>query len=146
MNEPDFRLQIYKVYVDTIISTENRRLHASTVYLGMIAAVATFSGTVSEVKLIYPVTVTLAISTVWWLTVKYFRKLAQAKFSVIAELEKDLPIAVFELEWKAIKDNRSRGPSLTQLEMVLPIVTAALCAVYILFYTVSALKIPPFNS
>ena len=112
----------------------------------MIAAVATLAGSVAGVKLIYPVAVTLAITTVWWLSVKYFRKLARAKFSVIAELEKDLPIAVFALEWKAFKGDRSRGLSLTHLEMALPITTAALCGAYILFHAFSTLKVSLFGS
>ena len=146
MSDVDSKLEIYKVYVDTIISTENRRLHASTVYLGMIAAVATLAGSVAEVKLIYPISVTFAISTIWWLSVKFFRKLARAKFSVIAELEKDLPIAVFELEWNAFKGDRSRGLSLTHLEMALPIVTATLCGAYIVLHMLSLLEVSIFNN
>ena len=141
MSNADSKLEIYKVYVDTIIATESQRLHASTVYLGMIAAVATLAGSIADVKPIYPVSVTFAISTIWWLSVKYFRKLARARFSVIAELEKDLPIAVFDLEWKAFRGDRSKGLNLTHLEMALPIVTPSLCGAYILFHAFLSLKV-----
>ena len=55
MTDPEFKLELYKSYVATITATESRRQQASTVYLGMIAAVATFASSISNISLILKV-------------------------------------------------------------------------------------------
>ena len=84
----DCKLEIYKIFVGTITASENRRQQASTVYLGMIAAVFTVMASIKNIELIFPVLVILVTSVLWWLTINYFRRLAKAKFSVIAPLRK----------------------------------------------------------
>ena len=54
-------------------------------------------------------------------------------FAVIAEIEKDLPIAAFNMEWRDFKGSGKTRISLTHLEMILPIWIAVLCTAYIVF-------------
>ncbi len=60
-------------------------------YLGMIAAIVTAVGVFqNDMPLLYPAVLIFLISTIWFLTIKYFRRLAKAKFAVVSEIEKDI--------------------------------------------------------
>ena len=138
MADLDRKLEIYKVLVSTITANENRRQQASVVYLGMIAAIVTAVGVVRyNMQLIYPASLIFLISTVWFLTIRYFRRLAKAKFAVVSEIEKDLPVAVFEMEWKILSEEKKNSIDLTHLEMFLPLFIALGCIVYIVFSILS---------
>ena len=50
MTDLDCKLEIYKIFVGTITASENRRQQASTVYLGMIAAVFTVMASIKNMK------------------------------------------------------------------------------------------------
>ena len=137
MTDADRKLEVYKTFVETIIASENRRQQVSTIYLGMVVAVSTVAGAVEKIELIYPASIVLVLSTVWFLSVRYFRKLAQAKFFVISEIEKDIPIAAFQLEWNKLKSENGSQVSLTYLEMSIPVMLGLLCIGYILFRIVA---------
>ena len=137
MTDLDRKLEIYKVFVTTITANENRRQQTSTVYLGMVAAVVTAAGVVRDIPLIYPALVILSISVIWFFTIRYFRRLAKAKFAVVSKIEEDLPIAAFEMEWQILSAGKNNRIGLTRLEMFVPSLIAASCAVYIVFWIVS---------
>ena len=132
MNE---RIEIYKVVVDTIIANEGRRQRAATACLGMIAAITTAMAAIPELPLIAPMLAILVIALTWLATVWYFRRLAQAKFAVIAEIEESLVVPAFKHEWQHFKNGRTFFHlSLTYLEMVVPVLAAASSAAYILYW------------
>ena len=134
MTDLDRKLEVYKVFISTITANENRRQQASVVYLGMIAAIVTAVGVVcNNMPLIYPTSLIFLISTIWFLTIRYFRRLAKAKFAVVSEIEKDLPVAAFEMEWKILSEEKNKLIDLTHLEMFLPLFIALGCAGYIVF-------------
>ena len=140
MSDVDRKLEIYKVFISTITANENRRQQASVVYLGMIAAIVTAVGVVhNDMPLLYPATLIFLISTIWFLTIKYFRRLAKAKFAVVSEMEKDIPIAAFEMERKILSEQKSCQVDLTHLEMALPFFLALVCIGYMVFRAISAL-------
>ena len=94
----DRKLEVYKVFVSTITANENRRQQASVVYLGMVAAIVTAVGVVhNNMPLIYPASLIFLISVIWLLTIRYFRRLAKAKFAVVSEIEKIFPLLL--LKW-----------------------------------------------
>lgn len=135
MNE---RLEIYKIFVETITSNEVRRQTSSTIYLGMLSAVATITPIKIWEYAYVPVTVALVISLTWLATVMYFRRLAQAKFSVIVEFEKDFCLPAFEREWQYLKQQkRAFFIDLTYLEMIIPTATSIVCIGYIMYYILS---------
>ena len=138
MTDLDRKLEIYKVFVTTITANENRRQQTSTVYLGMVAAVITAAGVVRDIPLIYPALVILSISVIWFFTIRYFRRLAKAKFAVVSKIEEDLPIAAFDMEWQILSTGKNNRIGLTHLEMFVPsLIALQSCAVYIVFWIVS---------
>jgi hypothetical protein len=71
---------------------------------------------------------------IWWSLVDSYKDLNTAKFTVIHELERQLPVALFKHEWyvcghnknKADKDLASKYVPLTQLERWIPFAFAGL--------------------
>ncbi len=83
----------------------------------MPVLIATFAG------------IALAIS--WWLSLRSYRDLNTAKFSVIAKMEAQLPVHLFEDEWSCLKKDpvkgwRGRYAELGQVERVVPAIFALL--------------------
>ncbi len=142
MSESPRKLDLYNIYVNTIISNENRRQQASAIYLSLISAGLALIGSVKSINIYYLIFPAMAISIIWLLTIIYFRSLAQAKFKVIEEIEKDWDIKPFYSEWTHFKSQK-RGAffqiSLTYLEMSIPIITFACASIYILINLVSCL-------
>ncbi len=105
----------------------------------MIAAIVTAVGVVRyNMQLIYPASLIFLISTVWFLTIRYFRRQAKAKFAVVSEIEKDLPVAAFEMEWKMLSEEKKNSIDLTHLEMFFLLFIALGCVVYIVFELLKA--------
>lgn len=142
MNE---HLEIYKVVVDTITANEGRRQRTTTTYLGMLAAITTATAAIPGLPLIVSMLAVFVISVTWVTTLLYFRRLAQAKFAVIAEIEKELALPAFNLEWQHFKDKgKLIRLSLTYLEMMVPASAAAVSFAYILCW-IFASSVPYFN-
>jgi len=57
-----------------------------------------------------------AISMVWWLQLRSYQRLNQAKFEVINDLEKHLPAKLFTDEWKSLKKHEDSW-RLTYIEL-----------------------------
>ena len=128
-------LEIYKIVVDTITANEGRRQGTTTAYLGMLAAIATVTAAIPGLPLIAPMLAVFVIALTWFATVLYFRRLAQAKFAVITEIEKKLVLPAFKLEWQHFKGKRKFVHlSLTYLEMVVPAGAAVVSFGYILYW------------
>ena len=136
MDEIDQKIEIYGIFVRTITATENRRQQASTIYLGIIVAVFTAAGAVGDMPSVLPAVATLCTSIIWLVTVRYFRRLAQAKFAVIKRLESDLPFAPFELEWQEVVPKRKLKVGLTQIEMIAPATIGAIALFYVIWFLV----------
>ena len=103
----------------------------------MIAVIATVASALPNLPLIVPATIILVIALTWLATLLYFLRLAQAKFTVIKEIEKELVLAPFEHEWKYFKDKGGLfSLSLTHIEMVVPTVAAIASFGYMLYWLV----------
>lgn len=119
-------LEVYRIFVATITAAENRRHQASTVYLGMIVALATVIGAFQEIRL-WSILGVMPISVVWLFNVYSFRQLAKAKFHVIKILEAKLPFAAFDAEEEERK--KRQRIDLTHLEMAVPVLVILFCLV-----------------
>jgi hypothetical protein len=80
-------------------STNNYFLTVNTVLL----AIATYLLTLSSTTGIAIGLAGIAIAILWHATIKYYKSLNKAKFMVIEEIEKQLPIAMFQMEYSHFK-------------------------------------------
>jgi hypothetical protein len=73
----------------------------------------------------------IVLSACWWLQLRSYRDLNRAKFSVINEIEKQLPVGIFSGEWVVLKQDpvpawRKRYAELGTVERIVPWVFAVL--------------------
>ena len=137
MNKSPNSIELYSVYINTVISNENRRQKASVIYLSLISAGLGFGQSLAFFQYVELLRcMIIPVSFIWLITIIYFRALAQAKFKVIIEMEKEWEIKPFGLEWKHLKDKKIIAlfpVELTFLEMCIPIITLVYSILYILF-------------
>lgn len=118
-DRPDITV-IYQTYVETITANEHRRQNASTIYLSLVSALVAFSGSKYSIDPLYIVGPIALVAFIWMLTIRYFRHLAQAKFSIISEIENDWAVKPFSREWEVYKANKTWRVGLTQIEFLVP--------------------------
>ena len=135
MTDLEARLEIYRIWVDTITAAERRRHFVSASYAFLALAPVPVAGALPDVEVIYIAAPVYFVSGLWLATVYSFRCLAIAKFKVIEELEETLPVAPFREEWRVLKSNPNKlfGPwdysQLTRLEMACPVALLVLSSV-----------------
>jgi hypothetical protein len=112
----------YKGFVDSADKISARRATANSFMLSLNTTLASLAGFSASVKERPSWTVLTAVagallSVVWWQTIATYSALNAAKFTVILELEKELPAGPYGREW-SIKTERT---TLTGVERKVPI-------------------------
>lgn len=136
---PEQIMQQYKMIVDSAIQVTNWRHSANNFYLSVNAAllsIASYLYNFSSGTGIIIGLIGLTTTALWHETIQYYRSLNKAKFSVIHEIEKQLPVAVFQLEEEHfVKEDRNKA---TSIESKIPFLFAI---AYVLIIAVHILKI-----
>jgi hypothetical protein len=135
---------LYKLAVDMADRISGRRGTANAFFLTLQTALAGFVGVlrpatdptkagvlrVDVFGIVMVSTVGVVLSATWWLLLRSYRDLNEAKFKVILELEKQLPAQPFGDEWKYLKEDPvkkkfpARYAELNAIERVVPVVFA----------------------
>lgn len=126
----------YKLYVEMADRISSRRLTANSFFLAINSAIITLGGyTTLRLGELAPMSLAAAVSLagitlclLWFRILQSYRDLNTAKFTVIHEMEKLLPLSPYHAEWQAV--GRGAKPSkylpLTHLELLVPWIFAAL--------------------
>lgn len=108
-------LELYKTAVEMADRVSARRAGANTFFVTVITALAAIVGIVSSARrpaphgnlptfdafgLVTTAVAGIVLSFVWWMLLRYYRRLSGAKWKVINELEARLPAQPFTEEWK----------------------------------------------
>lgn len=140
MAEEDRILELYKLAVEMADRVSGRRTAANafflTLHVGLAAEVGILGQatapekTVSVYLLLAPVA-GLALSAAWFLLLRSYRDLNKAKFEVITEIEKGLPLQIFAKEWEQLKKDpvkrwRARYAEQGTAERIVPAIFAVL--------------------
>lgn len=128
--------ELYKIVVDTISQNESKRLQANSTYLGIVVALATVSASVRDINLNVILLLCLVVSLIWFLTIKFHRDLAKAKFEVLGKLEDGMVIRPFAEEWKIYKSHKYKL-TLTQIELVVPVCIGTMALFWLIVNLVS---------
>lgn len=145
MTEKDEILELYRVFVDTIIANEQRRQQINSVFITFFAAGFGITGAINGFNWIYATVPATVVSIIWWAQVRFLKNLAKAKFHVINQLEERLSYHPFKEEWRCFKKHRTDGKrtwfqfELSQIEMFVPLIILASCVIHIVITILSIL-------
>lgn len=125
----DHLLEQYKKYLEMADKISDRRAAANTFFLtvntGLISAFGIANVIVqrtSKFLLIAGGFAAILLSYSWYRLIRAYRDLSTAKFYVVHEMEKHLPVRPFDAEWEAVgrgKDRRFYWP-FTHIERFVP--------------------------
>jgi hypothetical protein len=142
MTEKEQILELYKTFVETITANEQRRQALSAFYTSLIAAGGAASNSSAFDSELLALAI-LIVSLIWLVSVRYFRRLAWAKFAVIHEMESHFALRPFEREWqyfttttdakRRLVPRRWSRWTLTHFDQVIPSLTAAASLCYLLY-------------
>jgi hypothetical protein len=142
--------EIFKLCLEFADRTTARRAGANTFFVSLhsiiasvvayVAAVRLPKGNLDHFSLVIIAAVGVTLSLTWWGILRYFRRLNRAKWEVINNIEKAMPIQPFTQEWQILHPEEASGKRLgwfrrnrhreaTVVEQVVPL---AFAIVYVL--------------
>jgi hypothetical protein len=142
----DHLFEQYKLFIDMADKNSERRSKYNSFYLSLISALIAVIGILSQIEkpisTIYfwwvaLVSVIGVIFCILWKTnINCYRQLGTAKYTVITEIEKRLPVVAFAKEWEYLCDakTKSKYEELTLVERWIPLVFAL---IFVLLLAVS---------
>jgi len=122
----------YKHYVESAEKISERRVSANNYLLTVNAFLVTLYGIVAASRyntywaILVPVA-GLLVSLTWYRIIISYRDLNTVKFAVIHELERHMPAALYDYEWKKAEEGRGKAyHPLSHLERWVPIIFVVL--------------------
>ena len=124
-------LALHATVVDTACASETKRQSVSVASAGLISAGVAIFASDRGFSFAYLTVPLLIVSSIWFVTVRFYQQLANAKWKVIHEIEGHLVYQPFKREWELYKKNKGAftfGPS--ALEQVIPALIFIATAIY----------------
>lgn len=128
---PEGYLEQYKLFVEMTDRVSARRAVASSFFLTAQSALVVLLGVISKEHWLLAGS-GLIVAITWWMQLRSYRQLNEARFRVIHEMEKRLPAAPYTDEWAILKPPDvpqrwcERYTELGVLERIVPVVFGAL--------------------
>jgi len=144
-------LEQYKLYVQMADKISERRQSANSFFLSVNTVIIslttyfTLCGISSgSIILFSPISIAgLIICYMWYRLVRSYKDLNTAKFKVIHEIEQNLPLAPYDLEWEKVGHGRNSKLYLpfTHIEIYIPWIFLAIHAFVLVIIILRTLDI-----
>ncbi len=131
----------YKLYVENIEKTSDRRQHANNYFITINTALISLIGLSFQVKFFENLAgvksvlafVGIIICVVFWFLLRSYKQLNTGKFAVVHEIEKHLPLALYKYEWEVLGEgkNKRKYYPFSHVELWIPVVFGIVYAVLI---------------
>ncbi|HQQ98560.1 MAG TPA: hypothetical protein PLX35_14915 [Cyclobacteriaceae bacterium] len=133
-NYKDHLLEQYKLYIEMTDKISDRRqtvnnffLTITTAFISAIGITGFFQQEKTEINKDFILFLTIGVVVscyVWYRMIRSYKDLNSAKFKVIHEIEKQLPIRPFEAEWTALGRGKNKRKYLpfSRIEMFIPLI------------------------
>jgi hypothetical protein len=128
----------YKLYVDSIEKTSDRRQHANNYFITINTALISLIGLSFQVKIFENVAwikfvlalVGIIICFIFWYLIRSYRQLNTGKFAVIHKIEENLPLALYKYEWEILGEGKDKNKyyPFSHIEQIIPWVFGAIYA------------------
>lgn len=119
--EADQLVALHSTIVETATASEMKRQSVSVTSTALISAGVAIFAADRGFSFVYLVVPFLIISSIWFVTVRFYQQLSKSKWKVIHEIEEKLVLAPFKREWNYHENSKGRftyGPS--TIEQVIP--------------------------
>ncbi len=142
----DPRLALFELYLGTAEKVGDRRARANAWMLSVNSAIVALYGYLEADKAAVGATQKAVwlwaipaagaiVCFAWWALLASYRKLNRAKFEVLMQLEKDLPVPMFTREQEIYRAEKRRP--LSQIESAIP---ACFALLYLVMFCAAFLK------
>lgn len=144
----DALLEQYKLFLQTSEDLVNRRQNVNSFYISISSALVAIMGVLfamefgQKAKLIIGFVfcvVGIILSISWSKILSCYGNLNSSKMKIISNIEKQLPLSLFDAEWAALSDklNKKKYISFTESEQVIPRLFGAVYSLVMIFIVVS---------
>lgn len=121
-------LEQYKIYLSSAENISNKRQTANAFFVTINTALISLTGYVNfgeenSPQFFCAISLAgIAISYIWYRLVRSYKDLNSAKFKVIHEIERSLPISPYDAEWEAVGrgENSKLYLPFTHIEIFVP--------------------------
>lgn len=114
--------EMWEKTVETADSVTDKRISASNFYMTIDTALIGLLYFVSNWWDYTVAAVGLIIAVLWFFSVQNYRYLSSAKWKVVNDLEKKLPVKPFTYEWKVLTHRKHyRYFQVTKIERIMPL-------------------------
>lgn len=136
----------YQLYVESVEKISDRRQNANNYFITINTVLISFIGVLFQTKIFETVIwikslialVGIIICVIFWFLLRSYKQLNTGKFKVIHEVEQQLPLAIYDYEWKILEEGKKRNVyyPFSHIEMIIPWVFGTVYLVLgILFFT-----------
>ena len=143
-NYQEHLFEQYKLYVESVEKTSDRRQHANNYFITINTALISLIGLSFQIKIFENLAgvksvlalVGIIICIVFWYLIRSYKQLNTGKFAVIHEIEKHLPLALYKYEWEVLgkgEDNKKYYP-FSHIELIIPWVFGIIYALLGLYF------------
>lgn len=129
-NYREHLLEQYQLYVNGMEKISDRRQNANNYFITVNTVLISFIGVLFQIKVIETVPWVLStiallgiiICAIFWFLLRSHKQLNTAKFKVIQEIEQELPIAIYDYEWRILGEGKNKKLyyPFSHIEMVIP--------------------------
>ena len=127
----------YKILLSTSESLIERRQKLTTTYLSIfsvmlpvLSAMLTFEQAFLQLGAFFVSCICIILCFSWRGTIISYGKSNRAKFAILEEMEKQLPVAMFASEWLVLKRITTRYKSFTNRETTIPVIFIAIYTIF----------------
>ena len=134
----------YKLYVESIEKTSDRRQHANNYFITINTALISLIGLSFQIKIFENLAfiksilalVGIVVCIVFWYLIRSYKQLNTGKFDVVHKIEEHLPLALYKYEWEVLgkgEDNKKYYP-FSHIELIIPWVFGIIYALLGLYF------------
>lgn len=138
----------YKLYIESAEKTSDRRQNANNYFITINTALISLIGLSFQIKCFENINwiksflslVGIIICIIFWYLIRSYRQLNTGKFTVIHQIEENLPLAIYKHEWEVLGEGKEKSKyyPFSHIELLIPWVFGIIYTVlgiYFLFQT-----------
>ena len=113
----DHLLEQYKLYIESVEKTSDRRQHANNYFVTINTAIFSFIGLSFQIKFFENLPgirsvlafIGISICIIFWYLIRSYKQLNTGKFVVIHKIEESLPLTLYKYEWEILGEGKDKN-------------------------------------